>query len=100
MTNSSPIEYTKALDRGRKTAATEMRARAVRYLADRDAIEIDTAKNGRFLIPRAKIDVLQKLPPNELAQLEVWPDGSAIELEVHDIQISVDGLLSATKQFR
>ena len=28
-------------------------------------------------------------------QLAVWPDGSAIELEKLDIQISVSGLLSA-----
>ena len=31
----------------------------------------------------------------ELSKLDVWPDGSAIELEDRDIQISVHGLLSA-----
>ena len=31
----------------------------------------------------------------ELSRLEVWPDGSAIELEDRDIHISVDGLMTA-----
>jgi hypothetical protein len=30
-----------------------------------------------------------------LAKLDIWPDGSAIELEQRDIHISVDGLLMA-----
>jgi hypothetical protein len=30
-----------------------------------------------------------------LAKLELWPDGSAIELEDRDIHISVDGLMTA-----
>jgi hypothetical protein len=37
---------------------------------------------------------LRDVPADELARLEVWPDGSAIEIEVRDIHISVDGLLS------
>jgi hypothetical protein len=31
----------------------------------------------------------------ELVKLNVWPDGSAIELEDRDIQISVHGLMTA-----
>jgi hypothetical protein len=38
---------------------------------------------------------LQDVPIEELARLEIWPDGSAIELEVRDIHISVDGLMTA-----
>ena len=72
-----------------------MRARAVRYLADRDVLEIETTRDGGFMIPRTWIDALQDIPVVELAQLEIWPDGSAIELEARDIQISVDGLLAA-----
>jgi len=37
---------------------------------------------------------LARLSPGQLAHLEVWPDGSAIELDALDIQISVHGLLS------
>lgn len=90
----SDADYSAALSRGRAAAATELRARAVRYLADRDVLEIETNRDGGFLIPRAWIGALQEIPAEELARLEVWPDGSAIELEARDIQISVDGLLT------
>jgi len=63
---------------------------------DRDAIEIVTTRNAGFLVPRQWIGALQDVPPEELARLEVWPDGSAIELEDRDIHISVHGLLTAT----
>jgi hypothetical protein len=47
------------------------------------------------MIPRAWVGVLQGVSAEELSQLAVWPDGSAIELEARDIQISVHGLLAA-----
>lgn len=89
----SDTEYASALARGHTEAKTEVRARAVRYLADRDMLEIETTRDGGFMIPRSWVDALQDIPAAELAQLEIWPDGSAIELEARDIQISVDGLL-------
>jgi len=46
-----------------------------------DAIEIVTHRNAGFLIPRQWIGALQDVPTAELIKLEVWPDGSAIELE-------------------
>jgi hypothetical protein len=88
-------EYTAALSRGRYEAATELRARAVRYRTDRDLLEIETTRDGGFLIPRAWIGALLDVPVRELDGLRVWPDGSAIELEERDIHISVDGLLAA-----
>jgi len=88
-------EYAAALAAGRTEAETEVRAQAVRYVPDRDAIEIVTNRNAGFLIPRQWIGALQDVPPEELAKLEVWPDGSAIELEDRDIHISVNGLLTA-----
>ena len=88
-------EFAAALVAGRADAETEIRAQAVRYVADRDAIEIVTTRQAGFLVPRGWIGALQDVPIEELAQLEVWPDGSAIELEDRDIHISVDGLLTA-----
>jgi hypothetical protein len=88
-------EFAAALVAGRMDAEMEIRAQAVRYVADRDAIEITTTRHAGFLIPRGWIGALQDVPVEELAKLEVWPDGSAIELEDRDVQISVDGLLTA-----
>lgn len=88
-------EFAAALAAGRAEAETEVRAQAVRYVPDRDAIEVLTTRHAGFLIPRGWIGALQDVPVGELAHLEVWPDGSAIELESRDIHISVDGLLAA-----
>jgi hypothetical protein len=84
MTNSQRIsdaEYAAALVAGRTEAEIEIRAQAVRYVPERDAIEIVTNHNAGFLIPRRWIGALQDVPAEELRKLEVWPDGSAIELE-------------------
>ena len=89
------IGYTSALAMGRWEAEAECRAQAVRYLADRDVVEIMTTRNAGFLIPRPWIEALREVPPEDLAKLAVWPDGSAIELEDRDIHISVHGLMAA-----
>ena len=89
-------EYAAALAAGQAEAEGEVRAQAVRYVPDRDAIEIVTTRNAGFLIPRQWIGALQDVPTDDLAKLEVWPDGSAIELEDRDIHISVHGLITAT----
>jgi hypothetical protein len=88
-------EFAAALAAGRTGTETEIRAEAVRYVADRDAIEVVTTRHAGFLIPRGWIGALQDVPIEELGQLEIWPDGSAIELESRDIHISVDGLMTA-----
>jgi hypothetical protein len=88
-------EYAAALVAGQAAAEAEVRAQAVRYVPDRDAIEIVTTRNAGFLIPRGWIGALQDVPIEDLAKLEIWPDGSAIELEDRDIHISVHGLMSA-----
>jgi hypothetical protein len=54
-----------------------------------------TTRHAGFLIPRGWIGALQDVPIEELGQLDIWPDGSAIELESRDIHISVDGLMTA-----
>lgn len=88
-------EYAAALVAGQAAAEEEVRAQAVCYVPDRDAIEIVTAGNAGFLIPRGWIGALQDVPTDDLAKLEIWPDGSAIELEDRDIHISVHGLMTA-----
>jgi len=88
-------EFAAAIATGRAQADADIRAQAVRYVPERDAIEVITNHDAGFLIPRAWIGALQEVPTGDLAKLDVWPDGSAIELEDRDIQISVHGLLTA-----
>ena len=95
MSQLTDAEYVAALAAGRAEAETEVRAQAVRYVPDRDAIEVLTTRDAGFLIPRQWIGALQDVPTADLARLAVWPDGSAIELEDRDVHISVHGLLTA-----
>jgi len=87
-------ELAAALATSRQEAEAEIRARAVRYVADRDALEILTTRDAGFLVPRAWIEALRDVPIPSLAKLAVWPDGSAIEIDHLDIHISVDGLMA------
>jgi hypothetical protein len=87
--------YAMALATGQTEAQTEIRAQAVRYVPERDAIEIVTTRNAGLLIPRQWIGALEDVPIDDLTKLTIWPDGSAIELEEHDIHISVHGLMTA-----
>jgi hypothetical protein len=91
----SDAEYAAALAARRAESETEIRAQGVRYVPERDAIEMVTNRNAGFLIPRQWIGALQDVPTEELSNLEMWPDGSAMELEARDIHISVHGLLTA-----
>jgi hypothetical protein len=94
-TQITDADYAAALAAGQAEAVTEIRAQSVRYVPDRDAIEIVTTRQAGFLVPRQWIGALQDVPTEELRGLEVWPDGSAIELEDRDIHISVHGLMTA-----
>ncbi len=73
-TNSQRIddaEYAAALAAGRDEAEVEIWAQAVRYVPERDAIEIVTSLNASFLIPRQWIGALPDVPTKELSKLEV-----------------------------
>lgn len=88
-------QYARALAAGQAEVEAEFRAQAVRYVPEWDAIEIVTTRNTGFLIPRQWIGALQEVSAKDLKKLDVWPDGSAIEIEQRDIHISVHGLLVA-----
>jgi hypothetical protein len=93
--NVTDAEFAAELAAGRTEAETEIRAQSVRYITDRDALEVITTRHAGFVIPRSWIGALQDVPIDELSQLGIWPDGSAIELDSRGIHISVDGLLTA-----
>jgi hypothetical protein len=89
------VEYATALEAGQRAAENEFRARAVSYLPDLDAIEVITARNGGFVIPRHLVGALRDISLDDLAKMAVWPDGSLIEIEDLDIHISVDGMVKS-----
>ncbi len=92
MTNEH--DYEAGLEAGHLAQEAEFRAASVRYDLDRNMLEITTTQGGGFIVPLEWVPVLANLTPSDLAELDVWPDGSAIELDAHDIHISVHGLLT------
>ncbi len=65
----------------------------MRYLQDHDAIEILTTQSGGFVVPRKPVAALQDVKHRDLAAMEIWLDGSVIEIDDLDIHISIDGLI-------
>ncbi len=88
-------EYARAVEAGERDAREQFRASSVRYLADCDAIEILTMRDGGFVVPRRLVGALQELSADDLAELHAWPDGSIIEVAGKDVHILVHGLITA-----
>ena len=91
----SDAEYARAVEAGEREAREQFRASSVRYLADCDAIEILTMRDGGFVVPRRLVGVLQDTIAADLTELQLWPDGSIIEIAGKDLHISVHGLIRA-----
>jgi hypothetical protein len=91
----SDAEYEAALEAGRRAAQKEFRAHSVSYVPDRDALEVMVGPSGGFVIPRESIAALAHIDAGALDRLELWPDGSVIEIDDLDIHISVDGMVRA-----
>lgn len=72
----------------------EFCARSVSYLPTFGILLITLTTGDEFPIPVAWISELKDLPEPELLRLVLWPEGSCIQLESHDIHINVHGLLS------
>jgi len=87
-------DHMAAIAAGQLAQGTEFRAVSARYDLDRYMLEIMTTKGCGFVVPLHWVPDLADVSPLDLADLDVWPDGSAIELDSHDIHISVHGLLT------
>jgi hypothetical protein len=86
-------EYARAVRRARGAGAVPRRL--ARYLADCDAIEMLTMRDGGFVVPRRLVGALQDATAAEMTELQVWPDGSMIEIAGRDVHIPVHGLITA-----
>lgn len=92
---TAEAELKRALEAGRRRRATERRATSVRYDAKRDAIEIELTDGVGVRLPRAVIVEFRDVPPADMMKLRMSPAGYGIELDEHDIDISVHGLMAA-----
>ena len=96
MGNITDAEYAAALEAGQRAAETEFRASSVSYLREHDAIEVMLlGRRGGFVIPKHLVGALQDVGPDDLAKMELWPDGSMIEIDDLDIHLAVHEMIVA-----
>jgi hypothetical protein len=88
-------ELRRAIKAGRDRRATERRATSVRYDPGRDAIEIELTDGAGVRLPKSMIEEFRDVPPADMTTLRVSPAGYGIRLDLHDINISVQGLIGA-----
>ena len=94
-TPTTDTDLERAILAGRRRKLQERRAANVRYDAGKDAVEIELTDGACVRLPRMMIAELADLTPTDLAALQLSPAGYAINLSTHDIDISVQGLLTA-----
>ena len=82
-----------ALDAGRQRLAREFTATAIRYDQQLDTVEIDLAQGFGLRVPRMAIAELAAVPASALGMLDLSPAGTGIDLDDHDVHVSVHGLV-------
>lgn len=92
---TTEAEVRRAVEAGRERRAQERRAASVRYDHQRDAIWIELTDGAGLRLPRAMLEEFRDVPPGDMAGLRVSPAGYAIKLDLHDIGVSVHGLVAA-----
>ena len=94
-TPTTDTDLERAILAGRRRHLQERRAANVRYDVGKDAVEIELTDGASVRLPRMMIAELADVTPTDLAALQLSPAGYAIKLSTHDIDISVQGLLTA-----
>ena len=92
---TTEAEVQRAIEAGRERRARERRAASVRYDPEHDAIWIELTDGAGLRLPRAMLPEFRDVPPGDMAGLRVSPAGYAIKLDLHDIGVSVHGLVAA-----
>lgn len=83
-----------ARERARVAAATEPRAAAARYDAASGLVEIDLRNGCRFAFPAEYGQGLRGATADQLAAVEVTPDGYGLHWEELDVDMAVWALLA------
>jgi hypothetical protein len=90
---SIDAQFDRAEKAGRLAAATESRAKVARYDQKSGRIVVDLANGASFMFPVKLVQGLNRATSNQLAAVEVVPQGRALHWEALDVDLSVTGLL-------
>jgi hypothetical protein len=84
-------------EQGSASSRMQLQATAVRYLADRHAIELCFGDVTAITLPVASYEELAVLAPEDLSRLTLGFGGQALCLEERDLHISLAGMVAASK---
>lgn len=94
MAELTDAEIDAALERGRTAAASEPRARSVRYDRKADRIVVDLTNGSTFAFPPKLAQGLEQASADQLAQVEILGNGFGLHWEALDADFTVPGLLA------
>jgi hypothetical protein len=94
MAELSDVEIDAALERGRRLQAQEPRASAARFDHQTGKITLDLTNGCTFVFPVRLIQGLDGATDDDLAAVELLPQGRGLHWEGPDVDISVHGLVN------
>ncbi len=94
MAELTDAEIDAALERGRQIQAQEPRAAAVHFDPRTGKITLDLTNGCTFVFPARLIQGLEGAADDELAAVELLPQGRGLHWERPDVDISVPGLVN------
>ena len=83
-----------ALERGRAVAASETRAVSARHDAASGRVVVDLANGCTFAFPARRVQGLETATDEEIAAVELLPQGGGLRWENRDVDISLPGLIA------
>ena len=94
MTELTDAEIDAAMARGRRLAATEPRAAAVRYDRRRGRIVVELTNGSTFAFPPKLAQGLAGASDDQLSDIEILGAGYGLHWRALDVDFSVPGLLA------
>jgi hypothetical protein len=94
MAELTDTEIDAALERGRRLQGQEPRASAARFDPRTGKIVVDLTNGCTFVFPARLIEGLQSAADEDLATVEVLPQGHGLHWEGPDVDISIPGLVN------
>ena len=87
-------EIDAALERGRAVAASETRAVSARHDAASGRVVVDLANGCTFAFPARRVQGLETATDEEIAAVELLPQGGGLRWKNRDVDISLPGLIA------
>ncbi len=86
--------YDEAKRRSEKEEMIEVRARSARYDKASNRVVLDLSNGATFIFPCDRVEGLSVAAPKDLAEVELWGDGTALHWEKLDVDFSVSGIVA------